>query len=118
MNFIRQLTLTMLLALSAIVPPSMHATWSESDGVYYLRTMDGLDDPYTVNGSITFKSQSGSTIPGYKDCGTVFVPANTGEVISIKIEDIDLDGTAYLLAYDGAIENIGYGSSDGADQSK
>lgn len=94
MNFIRQLTLTMLLALSAIVPPSMHATWSESDGVYYLRTMDGLDDPYTVNGSITFKSQSGSTIPGYKDCGTVFVPANTGEVISIKIEDIDLDGTA------------------------
>lgn len=118
MNFIRQLTLTMLLALSAIVPPSMHATWSESDGVYYLRTMDGLDDPYTVNGSITFKSQSGSTIPGYKDCGTVFVPANTGEVISIKIEDIDLDGTAYLLAYDGAIEKIGYGTSDGADQSK
>lgn len=117
MNFIRQLTLTLLLVVSALMPLPLHATWDDSAGVYYLRTRDGLDDPYQVTGSITFKSQSGSTIPGYRDCGVVFVPANPGEVISIKVEEIDLEDSNYLLAYDGAIEKIGSGTSDGKEQS-
>lgn len=117
MDFIRQLMLTLLLALTAALPSPVHAAWSESDNVFYLRTRDGLDEPYTVNGSITFRSQSGSTIPGYRDCGVVFVPANAGEVISVKVEEIDLDDSNYLLAYDGAIEKIGSGTSDGKEQS-
>lgn len=118
MNFIRQLmTRTMLLALAVLLPSTAHATWSQDDGVYYLRTMDGLDEPFTVNGSITFKSQSGTTIPSYRDCGVVFVPANAGEVITVKIEEIDLEGSNYLLAYDGAIGKVGSGTSDGKEQS-
>lgn len=117
MNFIRQLTLTMLLVVAAVLPPTVQAAWDESAGVYYMRTSDGLDEPYKVSGSITFKSQTGSTIPGYRDCGVIFVPANVGEVITVKIEEIDLEDSNYLLAYDGAIEKIGYGTSDGKEQS-
>ena len=117
MNFIRQLTLTLLLAVTVLLPSTVQAAWDESAGVYYMRTSDGLDEPYKVTGSITFKSQSGTTIPGYRDCGVVFVPANAGEVITVKIEEIDLKDSNYLLAYDGAIEKIGYGTSDGKEQS-
>ena len=118
MNFIRQLTLTLLLVVSALMPLSLRAAWDDSAGVYYLRTRDGLEEPYKVTGSITFKSQASATIAGYRDCGVVFVPANAGEVITIKIESIDLDGGNYLLAYDGAIEDVKAGMSDGVDQSR
>lgn len=118
MNFIRQLTLTLLLVVSALMPLSLRAAWDDSAGVYYLRTRDGLEEPYKVTGSITFKSQASATIAGYRDCGVVFVPANAGEVITVKIESIDLDGGNYLLAYDGAIEDVKAGMSDGVDQSR
>ena len=43
MNFIRQLTLTLLLAVTVLLPSTVQAAWDESAGVYYMRTSDGLD---------------------------------------------------------------------------
>ena len=83
--------------------------WSDADGVFYLKTNDGLEQ-YTVDGTITFKAVAdGNTIPSYRDCGVVFSPANEGEIIQITVNSIDLSGDNYLLLYDGAIEKIGYG---------
>lgn len=94
------------------------AAWDASAGVYYLKTSDGLESPYTVDGSITFKSQSGATVAGYRDCGVVFAPAREGEVITITVESIDLSGQNYLLLYDKEITEIKSGVSDGVDQSR
>lgn len=113
MKTVRQWTLVgaALLGLS-----QTYAAWNTSDGIFYLKTGDGLET-YTVDGSITFKSQSAATIPSYRDCGVVFTPARPGEVIQITVESNDLTGDNYLLLYNNAIEKIGYGVSDGKDQS-
>lgn len=118
MKIMRLRRLFSLLAfLMLLAVPEPQAAWNATDGVYYLKTSDGLEDTYTVSGSITFKSQSGNLISGYRDCGVVFAPANPGEVIQVTVNSIDLDGGNYLLAYDGAIEQIKSGTSDGKDQS-
>lgn len=115
MRLSKLLSLLVLFMLAAV--PESHAAWNAADGVYYLKTADGLEETYKVSGQILFKSQSGTTIPSYRDCGVVFAPANPGEVIQITVKSIDLDGGNYLLAYDGAIENIKSGMSDGIGQS-
>lgn len=109
-----------LLAFMSLLPVSTPAygAWSDSDGVYYLKTTDGLEPAYTVDGSMRFVSQSGVTIAGFRDCGVVFTPASAGEVITVTVQEIDLDGGNYLLAYDGAIEGIKSGMSDGVNQSR
>jgi len=117
----RQFKLYLALLL-LIVLGSMEANavtvkaWNESDGIFYLKTSDGLEE-YTVDGSITFKCTSSATIPSYRDAGVVFAPAREGELIQITVNSIDLAGTNYLCVYDGAITKIGYGVSDGKDQS-
>lgn len=111
-----QIASVVVIAMLGMIPYA-RAAWSDTDGVFYLQTRDGLESEYTVNGSLVFKSQSGATIPGYRDCGIVFAPSNEGEAIQITVQEIDLTGTNYLLVYDGAIEKIGYGVSDGKDQS-
>ena len=112
--------LTVML-LSATLPA--HAggprrAWSDSENAFLLKTNDGLEQ-YTVDGTITFKAAAeGSTIPTWRDCGVVFSPANEGEIITITVNSIDLDGTTnYLLLYDGAIEKIGYGTGGNEGQS-
>lgn len=105
--------LTMMVLLSgAFIDASAQGSdraWSDADGVFYLKTNDGLEQ-YTVDGTITFKAVAdGNTIPSYRDCGVVFSPANEGEMIMITINSIDLSGNNYLLLYDGAIDKIGYG---------
>ncbi len=112
--------LTVML-LSATLPA--HAggprrAWSNSENAFLLKTNDGLEQ-YTVDGTITFKAAAeGSTIPTWRDCGVVFSPANAGEIITITVNSIDLDGTTnYLLLYDGAIEKIGYGTGGNQGQS-
>ncbi|MGM9866479.1 MAG: DUF4465 domain-containing protein [Lepagella sp.] len=115
MKSIFKLFILVLLMACGMLPAS--GAWSETDGVYYLKTSDGLEDVYTVDGTITFKSQSGATIPGYRDCGVVFAPANEGEVICVTVVSNDLTSGNYLLVYDGTITKIGHGTSDGGEQS-
>lgn len=115
MRLAKQLSLFALLTLAAV--PDSHAAWNAADGVYYLKTSDGLEETFAVSGQMTFKSQAGTTISGYRDCGVVFAPANPGEVVQVTVKSIDLDGGNYLLAYDGAIEQIKSGTSDGKGQS-
>lgn len=93
--------------------------WSESDNAFVLKTSDGLEQ-YTVDGTITFiAAKNDGDVPTGRDCGVVFSPANEGEVIQITVNSCTLDGTnCYLLLYDGAIEKIGYNTSDGVDQSR
>lgn len=94
------------------------ASWEASDGVYYLKATDGLEDPFVVDGEITFKAVRSSASLSNKDCGVVLVPKNAGEVIQITVEEFTLDDRSYLCVYDGAIEKIGSGVSDGKDQSR
>lgn len=113
------LTLLLLIVMGSIEASAVSLkAWSESDGVFYLKTSDGLEE-YTVDGSITFKCVAdGKTIPGYRDAGVVFAPKNEGELIQITVKSIDLDGGNYLCVYNGAIEAIRSGVSDGVDQSR
>lgn len=96
-----------------------HKAWSESDNAFVLKTSDGLEQ-YTVDGTISFIASNGDgDIATGRDCGVVFSPANAGEVIQVTVNSCSLDGsTNYLLLYDGAIEKIGYGTSDGVNQSR
>jgi len=94
------------------------ASWEASDGVYYLKATDGLESPFEVDGEITFKAVRPSASLSNRDCGVVFVPKNAGEVIQITVEEFTLDDRSYLCVYDGAIEKIGSGVSDGVDQSR
>ncbi len=113
--------LAVMLFGSATVPTTVQAdvkkrAWSAADGAFYLKTSDGLET-YEVDGTITFKAQSSAGIPGYRDCGVVFAPKNEGDRIQITVNSVGLTAsTNYLLLYDGAIEKIGYGASDGKDQ--
>ena len=117
------LLLTMLLAMAGGSVEALAAgprkAWSDSENAFLLKTSDGLEQ-YTVNGTITFKAAAdGKTIPSGRDAGVVFSPANEGEVIQITVNSCDLTGDDYyLLMYDGAIEKIGYGTSDGNGQSR
>ncbi|MBQ0120309.1 MAG: DUF4465 domain-containing protein [Bacteroidales bacterium] len=113
------LTLLLLIMLgSSTASAVIKKAWSSTDGVFYLKTSDGLEE-YTVDGSITFKCVAdGKTIPGYRDAGVVFAPKNEGELIQITVKSIDLDGGNYLCVYNGAIEAIRSGVSDGVDQSR
>ena len=117
------LLLTMLLAMAGGSVEALAAgprkAWSDSENAFLLKTSDGLEQ-YTVNGTITFKAVAdGKTIPSGRDAGVVFSPANEGEVIQITVNSCDLTGDDYyLLMYDGAIEKIGYGTSDGNGQSR
>ena len=115
MKHLFKLFILVLLMACGMLPA--RGAWSETDGVYYLKTSDGLEDVYTVDGTITFKSQSGATIPGYRDCGVVFAPANEGEAICVTVVSNDLTSGNYLLVYDGTITKIGSGTSDGVEQS-
>lgn len=100
-------------ATAAQLKPTSYDT---SDGVFYLKTSDGLEQ-YTVDGSVTFKGAKDGTIPTGRDCGVVFTPKNKGDLIQVTVNSNSLDGGNYLLLYDGAITKIGYGTSDGKDQS-
>ncbi len=107
--------LMVLLVVGGIVQSAAAAgprkAWSESDGVYYLKTGDGQEDTYAVDSTLTFKAVAdGKTIPSYRDCGVVFKPAKEGNILRITVNSIDLSGTNYLLLYDGAVSGIG--SSD------
>ncbi len=93
------------------------AAYDDSGKIYYLKSGDGLENPITVNGSITFRSQSGTTIPGYRDCGVNFVPAHEGEVIQIRVNEIDLKDPNFLYVYQTPIEKIGNGTSSSGNQS-
>lgn len=109
-------TLLLLIAMSGVEATAITIqSWNQDDGVFYLKTNDGLEQ-YTVDGTITFKCTSSATIPGYRDAGVVFAPAHEGELIQITVNSIDLSGGNYMCVYDGAIEKIGYGVSDGKDQ--
>lgn len=109
------MTLTLLFAVSNAVIVS--AGWAESNTAYTLRTNDGLDADVTiVNSPFTFKMASPQ---GWRDAGVVFLPANPGEVVTMTVKSCSLDGsTNYLLVYDGKIERIESGVSDGVDQSR
>ena len=117
------LLLTMLLAIAGGSIEALAAgprkAWSQNENAFLLKTGDGLEQ-YTVDGSITFKAVAdGNKIPSGRDAGVVFSPANEGEVIQITVNFCDLTGDDYyLLMYDGAIEKIGYGTSDGNGQSR
>lgn len=112
------LTLLLLVVMGGIEASAVvKKAWSSTDGVFYLKTSDGLEE-YTVDGSITFKATSGAAIASYRDAGVVFAPKNEGELIQITVKSIDLDGGNYLCVYNGAIEAIRSGMSDGADQSR
>ena len=92
------------------------AAYNPSDGIFYLKTGDGHEE-YTVEGTVTFKCVASGTIPTYRDAGVTFAPANAGELIHIKVEQIDLDGTTnYLLLYNGYIQTGYSGASDGVGQ--
>lgn len=110
--------LTLLAALMAIVPQSAKAAFDEARSVYTMRGSDGLDDNVRVDGKITFVSQSGQTIPGYKDTGINFIPATDGEVLRISVDFIDLSGDNYLLLYENPIQKVASGASDGQGQSR
>ena len=87
------------------------------DGVYYLKTSDGHEE-YTVDGEVTFKCVKSGNIPGYRDAGVTFSPANPGEIIQATVEEVDLDGTTnYLLLYHGYIKTGYSNASDGKGQS-
>lgn len=113
------LSLLLLIVMGSIEASAVTTkAWSDADGVFYLKTSDGLET-YTVDGTITFKAVAdGKTIAGYRDAGVVFAPKNEGELIQITVKSIDLDGGNYLCVYDGAIEAIRSGVSDGVDQSR
>lgn len=113
MKFLHRLMLLTLILASAL--PG-YGAWSEADGVYYIKNGDGLEEAFTVDGSITY-CNPGTNVPSYKDNGAVFVPKNAGEVISIEVLENTCDNTCYVLVYDGAIAKVGYGTSDGKDQS-
>ncbi|MDD2961833.1 MAG: DUF4465 domain-containing protein [Muribaculaceae bacterium] len=114
--------LRLYLLLAAIVSIFvMHAdvrpqSYDSTSGEFYLMTKDGHES-YTVNGSVVFRATAGSTIPSYKDNGVTFVPAQSGEVIVAQVEEVDLEGSNYLLAYQGEVATGEYGASDGVDQS-
>lgn len=114
----KQLFLTLLIAILALPPLRLWAAFDATGTVYYMRGSDGLDQEVLVNGKITFISQTGSTIPGYRDAGTNFKPANQGEVLKITVDAIDLAGGNYLLLYETPIEKVQGGVSDGVDQSR
>ncbi len=87
------------------------AAYDAGDGIFYLKTSDGHEE-YTVNGTVTFKCVKSGTIPSYRDAGVTFVPANPGELIHIKVETIDLDGTSnYLLLYNDSVRTGYSGAS-------
>lgn len=113
MKILHRLMLLTLILASAL--PG-YGAWSETDGVYYIKNGDGLEEAFTVDGSITY-CNPGTNVPSYKDNGAVFVPKNAGEVISIEVLENTCDNTCYVLVYDGAIAKVGYGTSDGKDQS-
>lgn len=91
-------------------------SYSPEDQTFYLKTGDGHEE-YTVNGTISFKCVKSGVMPGFRDAGVTFAPANPGEVIQVKIEEIDLDGVAnYLLLYNGYIKTGYSGASNGSGQ--
>lgn len=91
-------------------------SYDTSDEVFYLKSGDGLEQ-YTVDGTVTFRGAKNG-IPTGRDCGVVFTPKNAGDLIQVTVNSNTLGGDNYLLLYDGAIEKIGYGTSDGKDQSR
>lgn len=93
--------------------------YDSSTGEFYLKTGDGLEQ-YTVDGSVIFRGNKNGSIPTGRDCGVVFSPGNDGEIIQITVQENTLTGgdDYYLLVYQGAIEKIGYNTSDGNGQSK
>lgn len=111
-----------VMLLGGVAVPTAQAegkrkAWSASDGVFYLKTSDGLET-YEVDGTITFKAMAdGKSLPSYRDCGVVFAPKNEGDKIQITVSSVGLSGSNYLLLYDGAIEKIGYGTSSDGNQS-
>lgn len=92
-------------------------SYSSDDGNFYLKSTDGHEE-YTVNGTVTFKCVKSGTIPTYRDAGVTFAPANLGEIIQVKVESIDLDGSSnYLLLYNGYVKTGYSGASTGGNQS-
>ncbi len=91
--------------------------FNDADGIFYLKSGDGVEE-YTVNGQVTFKASTSGKAPTYRDAGVTFIPAKEGDLISISVSDIDIDGSSnYLLLYDGAVKIGYYGASDGVGQS-
>ena len=103
-----QCLMYLMLLLFAALP--VRAEWSEADGVYYIKSSDGLEEEFTVDGSVIYCNR-GTQISGYKDNGVVFAPKNAGEVIQIEVEEISITGDNYVLVYDKAIEKIASGVS-------
>ena len=108
---------SLLTVLAAALPLGARAAFDASGTTYYMRTSDGLDAEVPVSGKISFVSQAGTTIAGYRDAGVNFIPANEGEVLTVRVDRIDLAGSNYLLLYDTPIEQVKSGTSDGKEQS-
>jgi parallel beta-helix repeat protein len=99
----KKFTLFFLALLLSSVNPVLAAIDPDT-GIYYLKTGDGHED-VTVNETLVFKCTPNATIPTCRDAGVCFSPQNTGEVIQITIDEIDLDDTDnYLLLYNGYFE--------------
>lgn len=77
----------------------------------YLPTSDGLCDIYIVDGTITFKATSASSLTNYRDNGVAFKPANEGEKIVITVNSIDISGGTHLIMYDGNVDYTKIGTS-------
>ena len=108
-SFVEYKTVSMKRILIAIcmiwlLCPVIHASYDESDGVFYLQTRDG-NETYTVDGSVIFKCYKSSP-PSYRDCGVTFMPANPGEVIQITVQELNMASGSALLLYDTDIDNV------------
>ena len=108
-SFVEYKTVRMKRILIAIcmiwlLCPVIHASYDESDGVFYLQTRDG-NETYTVDGSVIFKCYKSSP-PSYRDCGVTFMPANPGEVIQITVQELNMASGSALLLYDTDIDNV------------
>ena len=107
MKQLRPLSLLVLLMMMCSINVSARegSTTNVTTGAtVYLPTSDGLCDIYIVDGTITFKATSASSLTNYRDNGVAFKPANEGEKIVITVNSIDISGGTHLIMYDGNVD--------------
>lgn len=114
MKQLRPLSLLVLLMMMCSINVSARegSTTNVTTGAtVYLPTNDGLCDIYIVDGTITFKATSASSLTNYRDNGVAFKPANEGEKIVITVNSIDISGGTHLIMYDGNVDYTKIGTS-------
>lgn len=114
MKQLRPLSLLVLLMMMCSINVSARegSTTNVTTGAtVYLPTSDGLCDIYIVDGTITFKATSASSLTNYRDNGVAFKPANEGEKIVITVNSIDISGGTHLIMYDGNVDYTKIGTS-------